>query len=454
MSTTQTYRQHLAATLGLGLPLVGSHLAQYAVTLTDAVMLGWYDVQVLAAQVIAGTLFFVLFLMGSGFAFAVMPMVANAAGAGNDRQVRRVTRMGLWISLGFGLLTLPVFWWSGPILRMAGQEPQIADMAQTYLRICGPAILPALTVMVLKSYLSALEHTRIVLWVTLSAVGLNAAVNYALIFGNWGAPEMGIAGAAVASVSVHLASALGMAAYAIWATPEHALFKRFWRPDFEALAEVFRLGWPIGLTTLAEVGLFGASSLMMGWLGAVPLAAHGIALQIASVVFMIHLGISAAGTVRAGRAIGRGDATGLRRAAIVVTGLSLCMALVTVVVLLTMPEPLVGLFLSPDDPARPAVLALGVSLLAAAALFQIVDAMQVIALGLLRGVQDTRVPMILAAISYWLIGMPVAYLLGFTLDMGGVGVWLGLATGLAVAAVAMMSRFWLWSIRQAAAEAA
>ncbi|NHX27596.1 MATE family efflux transporter, partial [Escherichia coli] len=232
--------------------------------------------------------------------------------------------------------------------------------------------------------------------------------NYALIFGNWGAPEMGIAGAAVASVSVHLASALAMAAYAIWATPEHALFQRFWRPDFEALAEVFRLGWPIGLTTLAEVGLFGASSLMMGWLGAVPLAAHGIALQIASVVFMIHLGISAAGTVRAGRALGRGDATGLRRAAIVVTGLSLGVALVTVVVLLTMPEPLLGLFLSPDDPARPVVLALGVSLLAAAALFQIVDAMQVIALGLLRGVQDTRVPMILAAISYWLIGMPVA----------------------------------------------
>uniref|UniRef100_UPI00356882B1 MATE family efflux transporter n=1 Tax=Actibacterium sp. TaxID=1872125 RepID=UPI00356882B1 len=401
MGSEQSYTAHFRATLTLGLPLVGSHLAQYAVTLTDAVMLGWYDVRVLAAQALAGMMFFVLFIMGAGFAFAVLPLVATAAGAGDQRKVRRVTRMGLWISTLFGLLVLPLFLWSGPLLRAAGQEADIAALAQTYLRIVGPAILPGLGVMVLKSFLSALERTRVILTVTLAAVVVNAVVNYALIFGHWGAPEMGITGAAIASVAVHVASLIALGLYAAFATPEHALFHRLWRPDPGAFAEVFRLGWPISLTNLAEVGLFGASSLMMGWLGALPLAAHGIALQIASVVFMVHLGLSSAGTVRAGRARGAGDRVAVRRGAIVVIALSLAFAVATMAAFLTVPEALLGLFLSPDDPARGQVIALGVSLLAAAGLFQLVDATQVVALGLLRGIQDTKVPMVLATISYW-----------------------------------------------------
>jgi MATE family multidrug resistance protein len=449
MTASSGYAAHLRATLALGLPLIGSHVAQFSISLTDAMMLGWYDVAALAGEVLGGSLFFVLFIMGSGFAWAVMPMVATAAGSGEEAQVRRVTRMGLWMSVGFGLMSLPLFLVSERLFLQAGQAPEVAALAQRYLTIAGFGIVPALVVMVLKGYLAALERARIVLWVTLAAVAVNALGNYALIFGHWGLPELGIRGAALSSIMVNLVSMAALVAYAIRATPEHALFQRLWRPDWEAFGRVFRLGWPIGLTSLAEVGLFAASSVMMGWLGTLALAAHGIALQIASVVFMVHLGLSNAATIRAGRALGLDDRIGLRRGAGAALILSAIAVALTIVLFLAVPGPLIALFLDPDSTDRDAVIALGTGFLAAAALFQLADAAQVMALGLLRGVQDTRAPMVMAGISYWLVGMPIGYFLGFGLDWGGIGVWLGLASGLALAALLMMSRFWRRHMRAA-----
>jgi len=441
------YRQHLRAVLGLGLPLVGSHLAQFAITLSDAVMLGWYSVAALAAEVLGGTLFFVLFIMGSGFAWAVMPMVASADAAGEAAQVRRVTRMGLWASALFGLACLPVTLGAGTLFHLMGQDPATAALAADYVAIAGWGLVPAIMVMVLKSALASLERTAVVLWVTLAAVVLNIGVNYALIFGNLGLPELGVRGAAIASVTVNLASFVVLAVYVARALPEHAMFARLWRPDWEALARVFRLGWPIGLTNLAEVGLFAASSVMMGWFGTVPLAAHGIALQVTSLVFMVHVGLSNVATVRAGQAQGRGDGAGLRDGARVVLAVSGTVACATVLLFLALPDLLIGLFLDPADPEREAVIAIGRGLLAAAALFQLVDAAQVLSLGLLRGVQDTRVPMVIAGLSYWAVGVPASYVLGFTLGLGGAGIWLGLALGLALAGVFMLWRFWGWSVR-------
>ena len=405
-------------------------------------MLGWYDVRVLAGEVLGGTLFFILFIAGSGFAWAVSPLVASAEGAGDTTTARRVTRMSLWISALYACATLPLLLNADTILLALGQEPELARIADDYLSITAWAIFPALGVMVLKSHLSALERTRVVFWVTILAVLVNGLGNYMFIFGHWGAPEMGVRGAAVATVMVHTVSLLALVVYTETATPEHELFRRFWRPDREAFGTVFRLGWPIGITTVAEVGLFAMSSLMMGWIGPLHLAAHGIAIQGASVVFMIHLGLSNTATIRAGRAIGRGDAQGLRDGALVVTALSGLAALVTIAIIVAIPGPLIGLFVDPADPDRPRVIEIGTVLLYAAALFQLVDAAQVMALGLLRGVQDTRVPMIYAAISYWLIGVPCSYVLGFVLGWEGPGIWLGLAAGLAAASVFMMTRFW------------
>ena len=436
---------HARAILSLGLPLVGSHLAQFGLHVTDTVMLGWYGVLPLAAAVLGASSFFVMFILGSGFAKAVMPMVAAAQARGDEVQVRRVTRMGLWLSIMFGLLIYPVFWWSEAVLLGLGQKPDVAALAQDYLRIAGLGMIPALLVMVLKSHLAALERTQVVLWVTVAAVPLNAAVNWALIFGNWGAPELGVAGSAIATVAIQIVSLVVLCLYAALLPKlrHYQLFIRFWRPDWQAFREVFRLGWPMGLTGLAESGMFQASALMMGWIGTVELAAHGIAMEITALTFMVHVGLSNAVTVRTGRLSGEGDIAGLRLGAKVGVAMSVLFAATTMVFFLTLPVPMISLFIDPAEPARGAIIATGTLLLVCAALFQFADSMQVMALGLLAGVQDTRVPMWLASVSYWLIGIPASYVLAFPMGYGPVGLWLGLVIGLAAAAISLMARFWL-----------
>jgi MATE family multidrug resistance protein len=443
MADALTYRDHLRGVLLLGLPLVGSHIAQFALQVVDTVMVGWYSAESLAAAVLGTSVIFLIFLLGAGFAGAVMPMVAGAAAAGDDAEVRRVTRMALWLSLGFSALILPGMWFSGPILRALGQDAALSALAQDYLRIAGFGMAPALAVMVLKSFLAALGRAQVALWVTVAAVGLNAALNWALIFGNWGAPEMGLRGAAVASVLVQGATLLALAGYALFhpALRRYTLFVRFWRPDRAALAAVFRLGWPIGLTGLAEGGLFAATALMMGWIGTVELAAHGVAVEISGLTFMIHQGLSNAATVRAGRAHALGDAEGLGRGALVAVAVSFLIVLAVIAVFLTLPHLLIGAFLSADDPLRPEIIAAGTALLAVAALFQLADAGQVMGLGLLRGLQDTRRPLLIAVVGYWLIGAPASYVLGFWAGLGGVGIWLGLVIGLSVVAAALGWRF-------------
>ena len=430
------------ALMGLGLPLVASHLAQMMIGVTDTLMLGWYDVTDLAALSVAGPIFFIVFIFGSGFAWAVTPMVASAVGQDDDRQIRRVTRMGLWLSILFGLVVVPGFFFFEPILLAIGQDADVARQAGLYMPFLGLGMIPALLVQVLKSYLTALELARAILLAVIGAAAINAAANYVLIFGHFGAPELGIVGAGTASLFSHTASLVALAGYAMLKRPDHALFQNFHRPDPEALAKVFLLGLPIGLTLLAETGLFAASSIMMGWLGKIPLAAHGIALQIASLTFMIPLGLSQAVTVRVGRAWGQNDIEALRAASKAGLLLAAVAGVAVIGAFLLIPEFLIGLFVDPNDPLRPAILATGISLLAMAALFQVVDIGQVMGLGMLRGVHDTRVPMIIAIISYWIIGLPVAYLLGFGTNLGGVGIWLGLTVGLAGACIAMQWRFW------------
>ena len=447
-SSVMSYPQHVRAVTILGLPLIGGHLAQFAIGLTDTVMLGWYGIDALAAITLASSYFFTLFIMGGGFAWAVMPMVASFNAEGDEISLRRATRMGMWLSMIFAVVAMPMLWWSSDVLLALGQDEQLSNAAQRYLRVAGWAMFPALLVVVIKSYLAALERTQIVLWISLASAAFNGLANYALIFGNWGAPELGLQGAAIASLVTQIIALIGVVIYAVLVLPQHALFQRLWRLDPEMFGRVFRLGWPISLTGLAESGLFVASALMMGWLGTVPLAAHGIALTMASATFMVHLGLSNAATIRAGNAFGRHDPDHLARGGRTALVLSLAMSIITVVVFVAIPEPMINAFLATDDPAKEQIISIGIVLLAMAALFQLVDGAQVIALGLLRGVQDTRAPMVIAAISYWAIGIPCSYLLGFVFDFGGVGVWSGLVIGLAFAAVMLMARFWGPTLRR------
>ena len=442
MNERMTYRAHARGLLILGLPLVGSHLAQLAIGFTDSLMLGRYAVEALAAVTLGFSVQFVLFIVGSGFAFAVLPMVASAAAENDEIAIRRVTRMGMWLSAIYGAVVMLPLIWAKPWLIALGQDPEVAALAAEYLRIFSFGMVPSLIVMVLKNYLAALERTQIVLWATVATAVANAIGNYALIFGNFGAPELGIKGAAITSVVMQLLSLVILVVYVNKTLPHHAMFQRFWRPDFDVLSRVMKLGWPIGLTNLAESALFSATAILMGWIGALPLAAHGVALQLASITFVVHLGLSQAATVRVGNALGRRDIQRLRDGALVAVVLSILFALVTVAIFLAIPEFLVGLYLDPTDPQRPEILRIGAALLMVAALFQLMDGAQVVALSLLRGLQDTKMPMVIAAISYWGVGIPMCYIFGFIFEWGGVGVWLGLVVGLSCASGFLMHRFW------------
>lgn len=442
MAPAKTYNQHLRAILILGLPLIGSHLAQMAIHTTDVLMIGWYGVPELAALTIASALFFVIFIVGSGFAFAVMPLVAEAHASNDEVQMRRVTRMGCWASIVYGAVFIPLLWWSEAILLGAGQQPEVASFAQDYLRIAIIGMVPALIVMTLKSFLAGLERTAVILWITLIALGMNALINYALIFGNFGAPSLGIRGAAIASIFVEFATLAALCVYIHLKLPEYNLFQNLFGKDTEALMQVIRIGWPIGLTMLAETGLFVASATMMGWIGTNELAAHGIAMQWASITFMIHLGFSNAATIRAGNALGRKDQVGLRRGAATVTILSLLVSLIVAAIFVIYGKSLIGVFLDAENIDAVEIIQIGALLLIMAALFQLTDCFQVVSLALLRGLQDTKAPMVIAAISYWGLGIPCSFILGITLGWGAVGIWTGLVIGLTLASVLLGYRFW------------
>jgi multidrug resistance protein, MATE family len=304
-------------------------------------------------------------------------------------------------------------------------------------------MIPALFTMCLRSYLAVVGKAHVAMWLTFVLVLLNAGLNYAFIFGNLGAPALGVVGAAVASIGTKTAGAVWL----LWYTkrqPELAkydLYTRFSSPDWPALIEVARLGWPIGLTVIAEVGLFAATSVMAGWLGTIELAAHGIAIQLTSVAFMVPIGLSNASTVRVGVAHGRGDRTDLSRAGWSAVGIAACFGALSALIFWLVPGPLVSLFLDVADEKAPAVIAAAVPMIYVAAAFQIVDGIQAVSAGNLRGLKDTRVPMIIAVISYWALGMPAAYALAFPLGLGAVGVWIGLAVGLSLAAIFLTARF-------------
>ena len=438
------FRTNLRKVLALGLPLAGSHLAQFMLAVTDTIMLGWYGVVDLAAGVLGAALFFAVFTFGSGFANAVMPMVATAASSGQETEVRRATRMGLWLSIAFGLVALPLFWFSGTVLTGLGQPEDVIPLAEAYMRLLGFSLVPALIVMVLKNYLAALGRTQFAFWITVGAVFLNVGLNWMFIFGNFGMPEIGVRGAAIATIVVNLVTAGALALYCALqpALKRYTLFQRFWRPDWQAMGQVWRLGWPIGVALVAETALFSAATVMVGWIGTHELAAHGIALEITAMLFMVHLGFSNAATVLVGRARGQCDQDALRMGAKVAVAVSMAFATATMVLYIASGPFLVGLFLSPDEPARAAIIAIGASFLIVAAVFQLADGAQVMAMGLLRGVQDTRGPMLIAAFSYWGVGLPTSYLFGIMFGWGGEGVWAGLVVGLSVAALLLMLRFW------------
>lgn len=443
---------HIRATLALGIPLIGAQLAQLGIHTTDVVIVGQLGIQELAAIVLAGQFLFTVFILGSGISIAVMPMVAQAFGHGDAVAIRRSLRMGLWASIGYWLLALPVYFHAEPVLLALKQKPEIARLAADYIDIATFAMLPGLLFLVLRSLVSAVNRAGVILWVTIAELLLNAFLAYGLVLGHFGFPKMGMHGAAYVNVVVQVVGLLVLIAYVqLIETRKYELFVRFWRPDWHALFEVVKLGLPIGITVLAEVSLFSAASLMVGSIGTLELAAHGISLQLASIAFMIPLGLSQAATIRVGIAHGRGDVPALVRASVTVLVIAGIIAAFGGAMLAFDPVFFASFYVSADSPDTPRLLEIAGRLIIVAGIFQMVDSIQAIASGLLRGLKDASVPMVLALIAYWPIGFGLAWVFAFTLDYRELGVWIGFLVGLGSACLFLCTRFYLLVQRERAA---
>lgn len=441
---------HIRGTLSLGIPLIGAQLAQLGIHTTDVVIVGQLGAEYLATIVLAGQFLFTIFIFGSGFSIAVVPMVAQAFGRGDATSVRRSLRMGLWVAIGYWMVMQPVFYHAEDILILLGQQPEVAALAGRYVGIAQFGLLPGLLFMALRSLVSAINRAAIVLWATITMLVVNAIFAYGLVLGRFGMPALGMDGAAFVAVGAQAIGFLALTAYVQWQPQTRAfeIFVRFWRPDWLALREVLRLGLPISITILAEVALFAACSLFMGAIGTIELAAHGIALQLASISFMIPLGLAQGATVRIGVAHGRGDLTGVRRAAITVIVIGVIISLASALLFAMVPERLAILFLNPQTPNASAVLAVSVPLVVIAGMFQLFDAQQAVFSGLLRGLKDARVPMLLALVAYWAGGFLWAWLLAFPLGFGAIGVWYGIVIGLVAASAMLCIRFVLLMRRE------
>jgi MATE family multidrug resistance protein len=439
--------------LRLAVPMAATQLAQMIILATDTVMLGHFSKEALAAAAVGNTVYFLVWLLGSGMPMAVSPVIAHVqgrhsaatrprAGLFDGREVRIVVRMGLWSVAMSSLPLLGLLIFTRPILLALHQEPRLAADAAVFMSGLAWGLPFALGFQVLRSFSTALSRAVPPLTVMGLAILWNACGDYGLIFGHFGLPQLGLFGAGLASASSNIFSFSMMltVCFAVPALRRYHILHRLWHQAWRCFAELFRLGLPIGVTMVFEVALFNAAALAMGTFGITTLAAHQIAITIPSLTFMIPLGIGLAATVRVGLAAGAGDRIAARRAGFTAIAMGAAFMCMAALVLVAWPLDIATLWL-PDSAANRDVLALAVTFLHVAAAFQLVDGVQVTAAMSLRGLKDARGPMWIAGASYWLAGAPMCLWLGFGTGLKGFGIWLGLAFGLTVAAITLTTRF-------------
>ncbi|NOG71711.1 MATE family efflux transporter [Roseicella sp. DB1501] len=446
------WRAEAWAILRLAWPLALTNLSQHVLAVTDALILGRLSTEALAAATLGANLYWAVMAAPLGTALAATPMLAQARGTGQRpggagrgwvRQMRRDARSALWASLALLLPALLVLWFAEPLLLRLGQEPGLASLAGTYVRALMWGLLPFCGFIVLRGFLAAMERPGPALWIALAGILVNAGLGWLLVFGAGDWPGLGILGAGLASTLVNAAMLLGLLGLIARDRQlgRFRLLGRFWRPDPARLREVLRIGLPISGSMLLEIGVFSAAALAMGWFGAVAVAAHAVALQVAATTFMVPMGIGQAATARVGLCIGAGAAGAARRAGWVAIALGAGFMAAMALLLLALAGPIARGFLGAGDPAATEAAALGAVLLTVAGVFQLADGVQAVAAGALRGLKHTRVPMLLAGLGYWGLGMPVGLLLAARLGLGPVGLWIGLAAGLACVALLMLRRW-------------
>lgn len=444
----RSLREEIRATLALAWPLVLSNVAANAISTTDVLMLGWLGPEPLAASALLVNLYNVLLFTGVGLSVAISPMIAAAIGRkkGAVRETRRSFRMGLWLVTLYAIPATLLLSFAEGIFLAFGQDPGLAAEAGRYGSIVQWALWPTLLGFCCRNLLSAVGRAWVPLAVALGGVGLNAFLNYGLIFGNFGLPRLEIEGAAIATLFTYVVMLVVQMLFIVQLPRLRLmhLLGHWWRADWSRLAELFRLGLPIGLILTFEAGVFAAAIYLMGLIDTVSVAAHVIALQIAALAFMVPLGLSQAATVRVGYGYGAADPLWIERAGRAAIGCALAFAIASALVMWLFPRELASLFLDANNPDNDAVLDLAVKLLFVAAIFQLADGAQVIGAAILRGIQDTRVPMLFALFGYWVVGIGAGTFLAFRAGLKGQGIWIGLAVGLTVVSILLL---WRWSKR-------
>lgn len=443
----------LIETLKLAAPMALTQLGQIAMMTTDLAFIGRLGGDAVAAAALAGTVYFVSFTFGMGPTSAVAPLAAQAFGADQLHLVRRSLRTGLWVAL---LIALPIMAFplrGEQILLGLGQAQVAAHLAQQYLFGLAWGVAPALWFMAIRSFMGAVNRPQPILWITLVAIPVNALLVYLLMNGEWGLPRLGLFGVGLATTMVNCGTFLAALWFATQRQPfsDYRVLAHVWRIDWKLMRRLVAIGAPISIAFLLEYGLFSAAALLMGRISTTALAAHQIALQVTAILFMVPFGIGMAATVRVGHAVGRGDVAAIRRAGLVAMLLGIFLVTILTLAVILARFAIARFFLGGDLRGVDATIDLAAKLLLVGATFFITDGIQSIAVGALRGMKDTRIPLLFAAISYWVIGFWLSYLLGFWTTLGAVGVWFGLSIGTVIYAALLVLRFRLVAGRLAGA---
>lgn len=441
-------RVELGALTRLAVPLVAANLLQMAVAAVDVIFVARLGTVDLAAATLGVFAFNLLAYALIGLTSAAAPLIAAELGAHAHavREVRRSFRMALWVGATGCVPVIALLAGGEQLLLLAGQEPEVARRAGHFMHVIMLAIVPAVAAGIMRTAAAALGRPGWAFVVTGIALGVSILANWMLVFGNLGAPALGLTGSALATVGAMTAMALSYAVILVTDRKlrRYRLFGRWWRSEWPRYRDIVRLGAPIMLAWIFEGALFGGAAILMGLIGVAEVAAHAVALNIAAVAFQIPFGIAQAATIRVGMAFGARDHAWIARAGRVALTAGIGVMAFTAALIWVFPRLFVSAYLDVDAAGHARVVALALQFLTVAAVFQLADGAQAVAAGILRGIQDTRMPMIIAGLGFWGVGFGTAVLFGFGLGWGGVGIWWGLLAGLLAAAALLL---WRWRAR-------
>lgn len=425
-------------TVTLAVPMVVGQLGQMMMSVTDSVMVGRVGTDALAAAALGNAVFMMIMIVGIGLSMAVTPLTAIAFGAGRYEECGIVLRQGLIVNTTAGVCFGAITIFVSPFLHLMNQPAQIVAPAAVYLKVLGCSMVPIMLFQNYRQFSEGVSILKPAMVINLAANIVNILANWVFIYGNLGMPALGLTGAGIATFSSRTFMAVAMILAVVLAKrmkPFDPSF-RFRRIDLAMMKRLLKVGLPMGFQYLFEISAFAGASIIIGWMGAKELAAHQIALNLASIPFMVVLGIGAAGTIRVGNAVGKKDSAAVRRAGFTACLLSALFMACSGILFITLNRYLPTLYVS-----DPEVIAITASLLVIVAFFQVSDGVQASGLGVLRGMTDMKIPTLITLAAYWIIGLPSGYVLAFYFNLGIQGVWYGLLMSLTSSAVLMLARF-------------